>query len=160
MKEKIWVNPDKMLFKSAHKTFNRQTNIISTGNIIANTQVGLVVAAYHTTTRNGRYWEPGYLQRRDLGMFSNIPSLVRSAIRTYAQDEDIFLHEFFHYSTKCHKWPGYIPSYVTEKVIHGYVITRRNRRIWHLVIGPTWKSHSVIMEAIKYITEDNDEKSN
>ena len=46
MREKEWVNGNKMKIETGHKTFDRQTNIISTGNIIANTLWGFFIRPY------------------------------------------------------------------------------------------------------------------
>ena len=46
MKSRTWDNPNKMHFESDYKLFNKQTNVISRGNVIANTQYSTYIRPY------------------------------------------------------------------------------------------------------------------
>jgi len=141
MKKIVWVNGNKMLFESAHSTFNRQTNLISTGNIISNTQRGGYVRPYTETECNGFTRPPGHLRDFDLNGWDRMPGFVRDKVCDLTETEPVILYRFHHY-----KDDGWL-------VTDGWVITSTDHELlWSTVTGPTWKSESVIDEAIKYVT--------
>lgn len=145
MKEIEWRTPNRMLMESGHKTFDKQTDIISTGNIIAKTQLGFYVRAYTETECNGFTQELGKLQEADLDRWrrATTPSIVMETVRRLAKERDIILYRFFHYG-----------KYGTM-IVHGYIITTATRpyeRLWRWCCGPTYKSKWVLSEVLKYIT--------
>lgn len=145
MKDSQWLTPNRMKFDSQHKTFNRQVNCISHGNVFAATQTSSYVRAFNTLECNGRINAPGHLQEWDLtqGALKNFDDLVKSWIRANVRDKDVVAYQFYHYRGK-------------RKIVHGYVITSGYNDGHKLIRTFYWrnteKSRSVIDEAIKYIT--------
>lgn len=148
MKEKAWVNPNRMLMESGHKTFDRQTNCISTGNMIANTQLSSYVRPYSKVECNGRIFPLGHLRKHDLGWWSGplLPSRVRAYIESVTKDEAVIVYQFHHFLSG-----GYWGK--DRRIVHGYVVTTTDYELLKkFVTGPTYKSSLVIDEATKYIT--------
>jgi len=144
MKDHKWVTPNRQLFESEHKTFNRQTNLIDTGNVYSNTQTSSYVRPYSETECNGFTRPPGHLRDFDLKGFDHMPHRVKCYILSVTQDRPVIVYKFFHHTNR-------------GRITHGWVITTtapEYRKLMSFVTGPTWKSESVIAEAIKYITND------
>jgi hypothetical protein len=140
MKRAQFVNPNKMLMESGHKTFDRQTNLITRGNVYSNTQISSYIRPYNQTEWNGKTVQKGELQNYDLKFFGKLPFEVEEAVRAYAKDKSIILYMFFHRNSD------------KEKIVHGYVITdTQYRLIDFFVTGPTYKSYNVIKECSQYV---------
>lgn len=145
MKNKEWSKDgNKMLINTSHKTFDKQTNCIATGNVIANTQVSFYIRAYNTpTTPMGQPAEPGAMQKWDLDGFK-LPPYVRGSVAIHAVDKKVILYRFRHFSKN-------------KEVIHGWVVTDENYNLlYKCVIGPTYKSWNIVEECIKYITNETE----
>ena len=150
MKKHTWDNPNKMHFESPHKTFNRQTQCISTGNVIANTQYSNYIRPYGETECNGFTNPPGHLQDWDLTkniVASTLPGQIREEIRQLTRENGGIVYNFHH-------WKG------DRRIDNGIVLTARDHKlvkIWYL--NPSWKAQAAIGEAVKYITNiENDLK--
>lgn len=141
MKRIKWVNGNKMAIDTGHRTFDSQTNIISTGNLIANTVLGAHIRPYNETRiMNGEHREPGYLQRWDLENFSNLPLHVRLIVQAYGADNGTYLYRFHHFNNR-------------KKIIHGYILTSDDHRfLYRSVTGPTYKSWDIMREVQQYVT--------
>lgn len=146
MKKIKWVNGNKMLFESGHKQFDRQTNLISTGNIIANTQRGGFIRPRKCTECNGLTRPEGHLREFDLRGWDRMPREIKDKVLELTEDDSVILYRFHHYNNN-----GWM-------VTHGWVITTADynnyKLLYSKVTGPTYKSHYVIEEAIKYVTVD------
>ncbi len=147
MKAKVWKNPNRMLVETGHKTFDRQTNIVSTGNIIANTQSAFYVRGEMCVKTWSRTdYEPGYLRNYDLGNWPTMPTSVRqSVIRlTAGRKDSIWVSELFHYNgDRC--------------IVHGYIITTPDHHLLDMfVTGPTYKSADVLEGVLPYVTEEGE----
>jgi len=145
MKKITWDNPNKMHIETGHRTFDRQTNLISTGNIVANTIIGRHVRAHNNLNGWDGPCEPGYLQDFDLSSFrfGVMPSHVREYIKSAAVDESVWVYHLFHYNGN-------------RRIIHGWVITSHDHKpLRKFVIGPTRKSYDVVYEAAKYLEEED-----
>lgn len=146
MKKVEWRNPNKMIFESEHKTFNRQADLISTGNVWGGVQTSGFVRPYNQTECNGFTNPPGKLRDFDLSLWRNMPSHVRAYVIKQTRDRSVILYEF-HHKTRI-RWGG------VRWVTHGWVVTTVDYKLLRsFVTGPTYKSYSVIREAIKYIVE-------
>jgi hypothetical protein len=146
MKKTIWQTPNKMGFVSGHKTFDKQTNLITTGNVISNTQLSFYIRAYNTS-RNpvGTPVEKGAMQEFDLRNFKNLPGYVSDAVRSLAKARDIILYEFHHYSG-------------SRKIVDGYVLTtgaNTGHKLLRVFYTGSGLSRKAVDEAIKYITGKN-----
>ena len=148
MKEKVWANPNRMLMESGHKTFDRQTNCISTGNVIANTQLSFYIRPYSRVECNGRKFPPGHLRNYDLKWWTRplLPSHVRNYVESVTKDEPVIVYQFHHFLSG-----GYWGK--ERRIVHGYVVTTADYELLKkFVTGPTYKSGLVMDEATKYIT--------
>lgn len=150
MPKKIeWINGNKMRFESKHKTFNRQTNIISTGNIIANTEYGGFIRAHNEVINPvGEKREPGFLQDFDLRPFKEslgISYPIEKKVKEYLKEKAGILYCFFHYSRG-------------KRIIDGYVLTDTDHNyieFWYR--NQHWRSNDAIKEALKYIANGPEE---
>lgn len=141
MKKIEWINPNKMKLESLHKTFNRQTNCISTGAQIANTVYSGYIRSYSETECNGRDFPKGHLQEYDLGwLVKEAPEEAKNYIRQHGKDRKFILYVLFHWNNG-------------RRIIHGAVITDPDyfhKKTFYL--KNNLKSISVIDEAKKHIT--------
>ena len=141
MKKIEWATPNKMLIDTGHKTFDRQTNVIMTGNVIANTQHSGFIRAWQQTEVNGLTRDPGHLQNWNLGGFQNIPAHVKKYIREQAHARSVILYRFFYHNGR-------------RAITHGWVVTTDNHTLLRsFITGPTDKSRYVIQEVTQYIAD-------
>ena len=85
---------NKMIINSDFKEFNKQTNCISQGNVIANTMWGLYIRPWNETECNGLTFKEGELFQQDLKHF-NITRAMREYIKSL--NRKIVLYEIFIY---------------------------------------------------------------
>lgn len=143
MKGKEWDTPNKMHIETGHATFDRQTNIISHGNIIANTMLGWHIRAWTDTThwQEGKQHQPGYLQNFDLDAFVRLPGHVRDYMRRALHSQAGWLYQFYSFSGN-------------RETVHGYVLTANDHTlIKAFYTGPTYKSWHVIDGVLPYVAE-------
>lgn len=145
MKKIKWVNGNHMLFESAHKTFNRQVDCISTGNVIGDAQFSFYIRPYTETECNGFTNPQGHLQEFDLKPFRQlIPEDIINYVKEASHDKQTILYVFKHFIKG-------------RRIVDGAVLTTSNYehpkliRKWYL--GANWKNNSIIDEAIKYIAD-------
>lgn len=101
MKKKNWNSTgNKMIINSGWKEFDRQTNCISTGNVICNTQLSWFVRPYRKTECNGLDFPKGHLMDHDLKVFNpyHIPEQIMDVLTDINRRESYILYMFF---TKC-----------------------------------------------------------
>lgn len=148
MKKATWENPNKMHFESEYKTFNKQAEIITTGNVFANCQTSLYIRPY-TATKNGSHTaKPGDFLRYDLDMFAQcgyqIPHHIRQILTDENRKESYILYNF-------HVWNG------REKITIGWIVTDSKYNL----IGKFpvyeygksyWKRYSAIEECARYVS--------
>jgi|GEM_PF-2968270 len=136
----VWRDGNHMLFESGHKTFDRQVDCISTGNMIGDVQLSFYIRPKVETECNGFSFKPGHLRDFNLSMFKQLPVVVRQRVLSLTETNGVWLYEFRH-------WAG------EQKIVHGYVITSSDHQLLaKFITGPTSKSAQVIDEAITYIT--------
>ena len=146
MKKIEWATPNRMKFESLHKTFNRQTQVIATGNILSNTLSGSYVRAYNETECNGYTNAPGHLQAFDLRQFGNdLPHGAREFINDHGKDEKLLVYVLRH-------WAGGIGT--GRKIVDGCIITSTDHKLLRAYYGNNGrKVESIISEALKYLAE-------
>lgn len=141
MKQIEWINGNRMKFESEHKTFNRQVDAISTGNVVGSVQYSNFIRGYNETECNGFTNPPGHLQNWDLT--KNIVKLsgyIREAVRKLTHDKGGIIYNFYHRS-------GY------RRIDDGFVLTTKDYELvktWY--INRDWRAMGAVNEAIKYIT--------
>ena len=87
-------NGNKMIINSNFKEFNKQTNLITSGNVIANTMLGLYIRPWSETECNGLTFKEGELFEQDLKHF-NITRAMREYIKSL--NKQVILYEIFIY---------------------------------------------------------------
>ena len=135
MKKYEWINGNKMKFESGFATFDKQTNYISKGAVISNTQ-------YSNYIRGNEFRD------YDLKLFHNLPNFIRNILNQI--NYQTILYEFSH--TSYHQ--DYYTGKSKHKIIDGYVLTTTDGHLiskW--VLGKTIKSELAVNEAVKYICE-------
>lgn len=89
MQKVTWDNPNKMHIESEYKTFNKQTNYIGTGNVIANTQFSTFVRPFTETKCNGYDFQEGHLQNYDLNNISTPQSIKDWIVRKMKMQQSL-----------------------------------------------------------------------
>ncbi len=142
MKKHQWVNPNKMLFESEHKTFNKQCDCITTGNVWGNVQYSSYIRSVKETKCNGMDFTEGHLYEFDIAPFKR---LINDYHLRYATDllkeRGGILYMFSHISNG-------------DRIIDGLVAT--DRQYNHLVtvqIAKGYKVSTILNEARKYISK-------
>lgn len=88
-------NGNKMIINSDFKEFNKQTNLITSGNVIANTMYGNYIRPYDETINPvGEVVEKGHLFNFDLQYF-HISNAKREYIKSL--NRQVVLYEIFIY---------------------------------------------------------------
>ena len=135
----------KQIINSDYKLFNKQTNYISYGNVIANTQYSSFIRPYSQTTCNNNNFSEGELMKSDLKYFGNIPASIKDKLYAKDRKESYILYEFFVYRNG-------------NKDIIGYVLTDKKHKLITYEVLESYnnynKSLSAILETLPYITND------
>ena len=135
----------KQIINSDYKLFNKQTNCISYGNVIANTQYSLFIRPYGQTTCNNHNFSEGELMRSDLKYFGNIPAHIENKLYAKDRKESYILYEFFVYRNG-------------NKDIIGYVLTDKNYNLITYDVLESYNNYnkrlSAILETLPYITNN------
>ena len=98
MKKKVWNSTGmKQIIDSGWKEFDRQTNCISTGNVISNTQLSQFIRPYSETECNGFERPKGHLMKFDLESFNryDIPQRIMNILKDVNRRESYILYMFF-----------------------------------------------------------------
>jgi hypothetical protein len=135
--------PNRILADTGHKTFDRMTDCVMTGNVYSNVQVSSYIRPHSETECNGHTFKPGELRESDLAPFirSGAPRQFLTKIRELTETESAILYKFRHYVGR-------------REIVHGYALTRAGTHelIARLTTGATHKSSSVLDWCICYIT--------
>ena len=145
MEKARWDNPNKMHIESGFKTFDKQTTLITTGNVIAPTQTSWFIRPYNEIINGGYEGKPGDFLAYDLKHFVDpIPKRMKDVLLDKARTESYILYKFF-----------VMRKDKTTDVI-GYVLTDYHYNyIDHQVMCAygcnVWKREAAICEAMRYI---------
>lgn len=155
MKKIVWRNGMHQLIESGHKTFDRQTTLVSTGNQIGNTVLGWFIRSFAETECNGQTFKPGHLQNSDLARWP-VPFGIREIVQQLTDEHNgSILYQFFHYGYTVR--PGYT-YHEMIKIEDGWVLTTtRHDFLKQWVTGPTYKSRWVVEEARLYVIKNHEE---
>lgn len=98
-------NGMKMIVNSDFKEFNKQTNCISSGNVIANTMIGWSIRPYDEVECNGKKFEKGELQNSDLEGFD-----IHQELRNFIKERGtkLYLYEIFIHKEERKKVIGWL----------------------------------------------------
>jgi hypothetical protein len=148
LKNMEWDNPNKMKFESEHKTFNKQTTLITTGNQIGNTVLSFFVRPVNETTSNNTKFPKGHLQEWDLNNFRTVPEYVKEYVRDVAKNKSVILYQFFYhpegYQSSKHRDVGYVVTTADHKLIKKFYVDYKPKTV------------SAVDEATKYIAEQDE----
>ena len=149
MKEIVWDNPNKMHMDSGFKLFDKQTNVITTGNAICNTQMSSYIRPYSEVKNGGYIGKPGDFVKFDMQYFRDVPEHMLQIIYDKERKESVILYQFFVF-------------HGDEKEIIGYVLTDNEHKYissstYCPYKGNWFKRNDAIIEACKYICEEESE---
>lgn len=134
-------NGMKMIINSDFKEFNKQTNCISQGNVLANTMYGNYIRPYNETICNGQTFPIGHLFNYDLKYFR-----ISQAMKEYIKslNKKVVLYEIFIYRKN-------------RKEILGHLI-EDNGRIINITVATDYKTNYnkrfSALETVKNIIEE------
>lgn len=115
-------NGMKMLINTDFQLFNKQTNYISNGQVIANTQYSRYIRPYNETECNGCKFQEGELHYADLEYFT-IPTKLRDLLRK--QTVSVILYEFKIYRN-------------SHKDVVGHLVIRNGETIYKKIYDNYW----------------------
>ena len=130
----VFDNPNKMRFQSEHKTFNKLTNLISTGNVITNTQTSFFIRAKKEEREFDIKSFPGS---------NDAPKQIKKRIEDDNRTESVILYKF-HIKGKPLCW----------------VLTDKNYKFIDCELAynkPSYREGSVLMEVMRFIVNKNGE---
>lgn len=87
-------NGNKMIINSGFKEFDKQTNCITSGNVMANTMWGKYIRTWNEIECNGLIFKEGELFKSDLKYF-HISEGLKEYIKSL--NKQVVLYEFFIY---------------------------------------------------------------
>ena len=150
MKEKIWrKDGNKQIINSGWKLFDKQTNVITTGNAICNTQISFYIRPYNECECNGKNdYAKGSLMGYDLRTFQRfqIPRRIEDALRNKNRKESWVLYMFFTRDKEGIVRPFcWVITDYHDKLIDYQIVVRYGEQYM--------KRHVAALEAISYITE-------
>lgn len=135
----------RMILSTNFKEFNKQTNYISDGNVIANTQYSNIIRPYNETECNGIKFPKGHLFEHDLQFF-NIDYHMKKYIEKL--DQKVTLYEFYIYKKN------------KEKDIVGWLI-EKDEKIINLVVNSyhaNFNKRYSVLDTIRNILEEKKER--
>lgn len=145
----------KFAFKSTHKTFNAQTKAMAPFVKRDRTMYGWPIKSGNSLLLGTTTYEPGQLQKLSMepvkvAMDSYVgryywdrTRLVKS-VKEHLEQRGGWIYMIFHKSSG-------------KRIVHGFICTdKAGYLIDKWVLGPTHKSHSIIHEAIRHLSNADD----
>ena len=158
LKKKTWVNSKKMRLDSDYGDFNRQSVVITTGNVYSSTQKSRYIRPWGKDTWAGKTYEKGRLMEADMNGFRPIESdVIMNAIYDRGREKDVILYEFFLKKYGKEKGKG-------VKDVIGHVLTDENNKlIGYALYVPERngiaKRRSALYECMNYVVDGWSEMS-
>ena len=138
----------KQIVHTGYNEFDRQTNLITTGNVISNTQISGFIRPFQEQECNGLTLKRGHLLDFDIKGFKKwfIPQAILNVINDRERTDSVILYMFF----TTHKQYGVQPFL--------WVVTDKNHKlIEHKVVSESrqwiYKRIAAAMEILQYITD-------
>lgn len=122
----------RMIVNTGYKTFDKQTNDLTSGNAITNTQYSNYIRAYNNTINPvGQTVEKGFLQEYDLKYFTlnQMSNSFISWLKSVTENESVVLYEYFIYRNSYKETIGWLvqePN--TNKIIGANICKYSNIR--------------------------------
>lgn len=149
MKRLTWrPNGNHIVINTGHKTFDRQADCLSVGNVWGDVQLSSYIRPKTETECNGFSNPPGHLRDFDLKQFKDLPQNIRRKIVNITDTRYCILYEIRTWG-KRGGWDGR-----RRKTIHGYILTdaKTHELVEKWATGPTHKSWMIIENVIPYLT--------
>ena len=149
MKKRLWnKSGTRQLIDSGWKEFDRQTNIITSGNAMCNTQYSTCVRAWNDCECNGKTFSKGEVAKFDMGAFGrlNIPQWVKNIAFDKERTEKIWVYMFFTTNENGIEPFGWVVTSYNHKLIDKSVTCRYGKCFMKRVLA--------LNECIAYITEE------
>lgn len=145
-KKHEWRNPNRMLFESGYRTFDRTVNYISDGNVVSNVQLSTLVRKVSDLNNYPRGIKPGECRAYDLGHFRYRPGGIPDCIRKYidARPEEEFWLYCWHFPGRQSEYGESVAWILTNKAMTKDLVN---------VCGPQRKAYLVLEEARKYVVK-------
>lgn len=149
MKQHVY-NPSgtRQLINSGWKLFDKQSNLITTGNAFTNTQSSSYIRPWTETECNGRMNPEGHLTNFDLQPFRKyrIPPVIEKIVSDKGRKDPVILYMFYVWSKDQRVLPFcWVITDTNHKLLKYAIVTRRGEQIA--------KRINATDEAISYITE-------
>jgi len=147
-KKKEWVTPNRMRFDSGYRTFDRQVDYISDGNVISNVQHSSIIRPYSDT--NGGVCAKGSCRRFDIDNMSHtrhIPFTIQEWLAKHPE-EKVWLYNFHFRNTNAKT--GDSVGWVLTDYEHKKVILSAHCSGWG---ENALKRKAVLDEAVKYVVK-------
>lgn len=154
MRKKEWLNGNHMRIDTSHRTFNRQCECLSTGNVWGTCQFSNYVRAETETECNNMQFPIGHLRKWDLDQFKDLPSHIRRQVEEMTKTVGGILYEIRHWGKRLPYGGG------KQKIIHGYILTAQHgaaiphRHLKTFQLRHGLKSYSVMATAREYVSEE------
>ena len=143
LKKTTYATPNRVDIKTGHKTFDRQADMISTGNVWGDVQFSNFIRGKKDVECNNCPFLVGQLQDCDLKHFKDLPQFIRTVVKDTLSGKDSgILYEYRHW-VKGHK------------AVHGYIFTDSNYKLinkW--VTNKSAKSRKIIETVLPYVAEE------
>ena len=147
MKKAIYSkNGMKQLISSGWKLFDKQTNCISTGNVISNTQFSSFIRPWNETECNGYTFSEGHLMNCDLEPFRKyrIPKQFLNLLEEKSRQDGVILYMFFVYKNGVLCPFSWVVTSSDDKLIKKAVVCSYNEN--------KMKRFNALYEILNYIT--------
>lgn len=135
----------KQIVNSGYKLFDNQTNCITTGNVMSNTQYSSYIRPYKEVVNGYHIGKQGDFLKFDMKNFNRIPKSIKNFLTDENRVDSVILYEFFVNRNR-------------RIDVIGYVLTDKNHNlIKYYVEEGNWyfKREMAIREAMKYICNSN-----
>lgn len=138
----------KQIINSGWKLFDRQTNLITSGNCYCSTQYSGYIRPWREKECNGRVNPEGHLMKFDMDPFDRhaIPQRIREILVDKERKDSVILYMFFVTNKEKHIQPfGWVVTSREKKLIAKQIVRRPGQQ--HL------KRIKALDEAIQYIAK-------
>lgn len=128
----------RIIIDTGYKTFDKQIQCISTGNVISDCQLSFYIRAYNNTNCNNNIFKKGELRQVDLNCFKNLNKEVRNYIISITEDNSCILYQF---NTK-------------DENIFGYIVEQNNNFKIFNISNNNYNKKQKCLEIIKKVLEE------
>lgn len=141
-----WRNPNRMLFESGYRTFDRAVDYVSDGDVVSNVQLSTIVRKVSDLNGYPQGIRPGECRAHDLGRFRHRPGGIPYRIREHvdARPEEEFWLYCWHFPGRRSEHGEPVAWILTDKAKTKALVS---------VCGPQRKAYLALEEARKYVVK-------